>query len=149
MKKAYNQELKYTGINKKNNLSTIMYYQDAVMKELDTIDQIPKSFLKTGGLKIYTNLDVKAQTTLEEKIKNNMQNEDKDLQIASVLMNPNNGNILAIAGGKDYNESEFNRVTSSKRQVGSTMKPFLYYAAFLKIKNTVLKIIQVLMPINQ
>lgn len=129
MKKAYNQELKYTGINKKNNLSTIMYYQDAVMKELDTIDQIPKSFLKTGGLKIYTNLDVKAQTTLEEKIKNNMQNEDKDLQIASVLMNPNNGNILAIAGGKDYNESEFNRVTSSKRQVGSTMKPFLYYAA--------------------
>lgn len=129
MKKSYQEELQYVGIENQNNSSTIMYYQDAVMKELETIDEIPKSFLKTGGLKIYTNLDMQAQTILEEKIKENMEEEDKELQIASVLMNPDNGNILAIAGGKDYNESEFNRVTSSKRQVGSTMKPFLYYSA--------------------
>ena len=44
-------------------------------------------------------------------------------------MNPNNGKILAIAGGRDYSKSQYNRVTSMKRQVGSTMKPFLYYAA--------------------
>lgn len=129
MKKAYKEKLEYVGIEKDDNLSTLMYYQDAVMRELETIEEIPKSFLKTGGLKIYTNLDVKAQTILEEKINENMKEEDEELQIASVLMDPNNGNILAIAGGKDYNKSEFNRVTSSKRQVGSTMKPFLYYSA--------------------
>ena len=52
-----------------------------------------------------------------------------DLQIASVLMDPNNGGILALVGGKDYTTSQFNRAISAKRQVGSTMKPFLYYAA--------------------
>jgi membrane peptidoglycan carboxypeptidase len=54
---------------------------------------------------------------------------DEDLQIASVLMDPVTGEIKAIAGGTDYSKSEFNRVTSSKRQVGSTIKPILYYAA--------------------
>lgn len=105
-----------------------MYYQDAVLQELKTIPNIPKSFLETGGLKIYTNLDINAQQILEEQIKEKLANNE-ELQIASVLMNPNNGNILAIAGGRDYNTSQFNRVTNSKRQVGSTMKPLLYYTA--------------------
>ena len=126
--KAYNTELTYVGVTDRENLSTIMYYKDAVMDELETIKAIPKSFLETGGLKIYTNLDLKAQETLENKIKDNLT-DNKDIQIASVLMNPSNGNILAIAGGRDYNSSQFNRVTHSKRQVGSTMKPFLYYSA--------------------
>ena len=56
-------------------------------------------------------------------------NNENDIQISAVLMDPNNGQIKAIAGGKDYSKSEFNRVTNSNRQVGSTIKPFLYYAA--------------------
>ena len=125
---AYNTELTYVGISERKNLSTVMYYQDAVLEELKTIPSIPKSFLETGGLKIYTNLDMNAQQILENQIKEKLANNE-ELQIASVLMNPNNGNILAIAGGRDYNTSQFNRVTSSKRQVGSTMKPLLYYTA--------------------
>lgn len=125
---AYEIELTYTGTTERENLSTVMYYQDAVLAELKTIKSIPNSFLETGGLKIYTNLDMKAQSILEEQIKEKM-NDDEELQIASVIMNPNNGNILAIAGGRDYSVSQFNRVTSSKRQVGSTMKPLLYYTA--------------------
>lgn len=128
-KKAYTENLEYVGLDKQADSTTLMYYQDAVMRELESINSIPKSFLKTGGLKIYTNLDRQAQKTMEDKIKENMKDENPDLQIASVLMDPNNGNILAVAGGKDYNTSEFNRVTNSKRQVGSTMKPFLYYSA--------------------
>ena len=58
-----------------------------------------------------------------------MEKEFGKLQIASVMMNPNNGEVLALVGGKDYNTSQFNRAISAKRQVGSTMKPFLYYAA--------------------
>ncbi len=125
---AYNTELTYIGIEEEKNLSTIMYYQDAVLTELKSIKSIPDSFLETGGLKIYTNLDINAQQIMENEIKEHLS-DNEEMQIASVLMNPNNGDILAIAGGKDYNTSQFNRVTSSKRQVGSTMKPLLYYTA--------------------
>ncbi len=125
---AINTELIYTKTTERKNLSTIMYYQDAVISELKTIKSIPNSFLETGGLKIYTNLDMNAQSILEDQIKDKMKN-DEELQIASVIMDPNNGNILAIAGGRDYSTSQFNRVTNSKRQVGSTMKPLLYYTA--------------------
>ena len=44
-------------------------------------------------------------------------------------MDPNTGKILALVGGKNYSKSQYNRAVNSKRQVGSTMKPFLYYAA--------------------
>lgn len=128
MEEAYNTELTYIGVEERENLSTIMYYQDAVFEELQTIESIPKSFLETGGLKIYTNLDMNAQTILDNQIKEKLV-DNEEIQIASVLMDPNNGKILAIAGGRDYNTSQFNRVTDAKRQVGSTMKPLLYYTA--------------------
>lgn len=125
--KAYSEELEYLGIKDENNSSTLMYYQDAVLKELKSIKEIPSSFLKTGGLKIYTSLDLDAQNLIDSTIKKYMN--DTKLETAIAVVNPNNGEILGIAGGKDYNKSQFNRVTDSKRQVGSTMKPFLYYSA--------------------
>ena len=45
------------------------------------------------------------------------------------MMNPNTGGVIAMIGGNDYNKSEYNRATKAKRQVGSTMKPLLYYTA--------------------
>ena len=104
-----------------------MYYQDAVIRELKSIKSIPESFLDTGGLKIFTNLDMNAQTILEQKMKDNLQ--DSELEVASVMMDPKTGKVIALIGGKDYSKSQFNRAVQSKRQVGSTMKPFLYYAA--------------------
>lgn len=124
---AYNEELKIIGKKNSNNLSTIMYYQDAVFKELENID-IPKSFLDTGGLKIYTSFDLEAQSILEEKIKVNLSN-NSNLQVNSVMMDPNTGRIIALVGGRDYSQSEYNRATSSYRQIGSVMKPILYYSA--------------------
>lgn len=128
LKEAYNTELTFIGSKNEKKSSLLMYYQDAVLKELENINSIPTSFLKTGGLKIYTNLDTNALKILEDRINENLDNEN-ELQISAVLMDPKNGKIKAIAGGKDYSKSEFNRVTDSKRQVGSTIKPFLYYAA--------------------
>ena len=128
MNTAYQKELTFYGDKTQEDLKTIMYYQDAVIKELKEIKTIPASFLKTGGLKIYTNLDINAQKTMEENIDKYLDYNEK-LQIASVIMDPNNGKIKALAGGRDYSKSQFNRVTDSSRQVGSTMKPFLYYAA--------------------
>lgn len=126
MEEAYNTELIFYGYLENNNLSTLRYFQDAVMDELETLD-LPSSFLDTGGLKIYTTLDMAAQAILEEAINNNFTNEE--MQLASIVMNPNNGEVLALTGGKDYSESQFNRALYAKRQVGSTLKPFLYYAA--------------------
>ena len=45
------------------------------------------------------------------------------------MMDPNTGGVMALIGGNNYNSSQFNRTTDSKRQVGSTMKPLLYYTA--------------------
>lgn len=128
MDKALDEELVYVGNSDGHKLNTLMYYQDAVINELKTINSIPDSFLTTGGLKIYTNLDMNAQRIMEESINNNMK-DNEELEVASVAMDPETGKIIALAGGRDYNKSQFNRVTSSKRQVGSTIKPFLYYAA--------------------
>ncbi len=126
-KKAYDQELTYVGSLNKDNSSTIMYFQDVVMNELKTLDSVPNSFLKTGGLKIYTTLDLDAQKILEDKVEIYMK--DSDMQIASIIMDPNDGAVKALIGGVDYNKSQFNRATQSVRHIGSTIKPFLYYAA--------------------
>ena len=126
-KAAYNTELVYQKGETQDKSDLVRYYQDAVMEELSTIKSIPSSFLETGGIKIYTNLDTKAQTALEESISKNMTNEE--IQMAGVVMDPNTGKVLALTGGMDYNKSQYNRATQAKRQVGSTIKPFLYYSA--------------------
>ena len=125
---AMSEQLTYVGNIKETNSLSIMYYQDAVLEELKSMSSIPNSFLKTGGLKIYTTLDRDAQNILEESINENLE-KNKDIQVATVMMKPDDGSILAIAGGRDYNKSQYNRVTKSARQVGSTIKPFLYYSA--------------------
>lgn len=124
---AYSTSLNYIGSYNDNKSKTIMYYQDAVIEELKNISSIPDSLLNKGGLKIYTNLDMKAQSILEQSINKNVTN--KDIQVASIAIDPKTGKILALIGGKDYSKSQYNRATQAKRQVGSTIKPFLYYAA--------------------
>ena len=52
-----------------------------------------------------------------------------DAQAAFVVLDPNDGAIIALEGGFDFNASRFNRVTQAKRQPGSSFKPFLYSAA--------------------
>ncbi len=51
---------------------------------------------------------------------------------ALVSLNPNDGSILALAGGFDFYQSSFNRVTQAERQPGSNIKPFIYCAALDK-----------------
>lgn len=123
----FKEKIEIYGKSDLNNLQTLMYYQDAVMDELESLHGIPNSLIESGGLKIYTNLDIEAQTNLENAIVNNM--EDDKIQVSSVIIEPNTGKIMALAGGKDYKKSQYNRVTQAKRQVGSTIKPFLYYSA--------------------
>ena len=127
MDKSYNETLNFYGKNDKVELSSIYYYKDAVLKELSNIKEIPTSLLDMEGLKIYTNLDKDVQKNLENNIDNEMK--ESTLQVASIVITPADGKIVALIGGKDYTTSEYNRAYSSKRQVGSTIKPFLYYSA--------------------
>lgn len=115
------------GKNNEDNLQMLMYYQDAVYKELEDLG-INKEILETGELKIYTNLDLEKQISLEKNILNVIDGDD-ELQVASIIVDPATGKIEALTGGMDYGTSQYNRATESKRQVGSTMKPILYYAA--------------------
>ena len=121
-------KLSYYGKKENLNLSTLMYYQDAVIRELQDLKIVSENTIRQEGLKIYTSLDISAQTALDDAIKNNLEGK-KEMQTSAVVMNPNNGEVIALAGGKDYSKSQYNRAMQSKRQVGSTMKPILYYAA--------------------
>ena len=126
MNEALDVELSYVGNKNDNITSGRLYFKDAVLSELSTIPSIPESILETGGIKIYTTMDSDAQINLEKSIDSK---KFKELQVASVMMDPDSGEVLALVGGTDYNTSQFNRAISAKRQVGSTMKPFLYYTA--------------------
>lgn len=128
MDETLNVKLTYYGKKENLNLSTIMYYQDAVIRELESLKIVSDDTIRQEGLKIYTTLDVEAQIALEDSIKTNLEGKD-EMQVSAVMMNPNNGEIIALAGGRDYSKSQYNRAVQSKRQVGSTMKPILYYAA--------------------
>ncbi|MDF2778045.1 MAG: carboxypeptidase/penicillin-binding protein [Enterobacteriaceae bacterium] len=55
-----------------------------------------------------------------------------DVNSALVSINPQNGAVIALVGGFDFNQSKFNRATQALRQVGSNIKPFLYTAAMDK-----------------
>lgn len=122
---AENEKLTYYGAMSSNKLKTLMYFQSAVMNELNNIKELPSSFLDIGSLKIYTTLDMEAQKIMEDSLKY-IKN---DAEVALILTDPNTGGVKGLIGGKNYLASEYNRAISSKRQVGSSIKPFLYYAA--------------------
>ena len=125
---AFNTDLVFYGQDDPEAVLSINYYKDAVLQELQSISSIPDSLIKSGGLHVYTNLDVDAQKKMENIIMEEMDGQT-DYQVASIAVEPGSGKVIALIGGTHYNLSEFNRVTQAKRQVGSTFKPILYYAA--------------------
>lgn len=123
----FKAEIPIYGKASEENLDMLMYYQDAVIQELKAIKTIPDALIQNGGIKIYTYLDLKAQETLEKNILNYLNGSE--LQSASVIIDPNTGGVIALSGGINYAKSQYNRAIQSSRQVGSAMKPFLYYGA--------------------
>ena len=123
----FQEPLEIYGKSSEENLDMLMYYQDAVLEELRSIGTIPEELIQNGGIKIYTYLDLEAQKDLEENILSYLS--DSELQSASVVIDPNTGGVIALSGGVSYSKSQYNRATQAKRQVGSAMKPFLYYGA--------------------
>lgn len=127
MDRALAEKLRFSGKHVLKEETVAPYYQDAVKKELAKLP-ISESVLKMGGLKVYTTLNPKMQKIAEEQVKA-VINPKTELQVGFMAMDPRNGEVKALIGGRNYQESPFNRATQSERQPGSTMKPFLYYTA--------------------
>ena len=123
----FQEKIEIYGKSSEENLDMLMYYQDAVLEELRDIGTIPEELIQNGGIKIYTYLDLEAQKNLEENILSYLS--DRELQSASVVVDPSTGGVIALSGGTSYAKSQYNRATQAHRQVGSAMKPFLYYGA--------------------
>ncbi|MBM7095537.1 PBP1A family penicillin-binding protein [Bacillus sp. H-16] len=107
---------------------TAPYFQDAVQTFLEEELEMDAAAIHSSGLEIHTTLDQEQQRLAEDWIEKEMAGP-YDLQVAFVAMDPRTGYVKAMVGGRDYQESSFNRATQARRQAGSTMKPLLYYAA--------------------
>ncbi len=79
---------------------------------------------------VRTTFDPALQEAAESAVTDGLRRfGDPDLQAALVALNPRNGDILALVGGRDFRTSQFNRATRSRRQPGSAFKPLLFAAA--------------------
>ncbi|NDJ26458.1 penicillin-binding protein [Campylobacter sp. MIT 12-8780] len=109
------------------------YVVDEVIKRLSPT--LPD--LKSAGYNIELNIDLNVQELAQNALKfgyDEIVKRDKDANLsvlngAMVVMDHQNGDVLALVGGVDYNKSNFNRATQSLRQPGSTFKPFVYQIA--------------------
>ncbi len=131
------------------NESSGQYFKEAVRREL--VDRFGWPRVSQGGLRVFTTLDIDLQRSAEALVEKNLKDiegrrgfthtpreklprvkegETPDyLQGALISIDPTNGYVLALVGGRDFTESRFNRPLQAKRQSGSAFKPFVYAAA--------------------
>lgn len=128
---ALSEKLTFFGNNNSIYQTIAPYFLDEAKKEVLKVLEDNELTLQNGGLRVYTSLNINAQKNAEDAIKNILP-EDSSLQTAVISMDPKNGEVKALVGGRDYSKSPFNRATQSLRQPGSTFKPILYYAALEK-----------------
>lgn len=125
------------------------YALDAVRRELNEI--LDAEDVEDGGLRIHTTLDSRLQVLSEQSLEARLAEAEKTrgfqhqtragfaassgpaedqapsyLQGALVVIDNATGGILAVVGGRDFGHSKYNRAWDSRRQVGSTFKPFVY-----------------------
>jgi len=115
------------------------YFVDLVSQQLN--DTFPGLTTQPGTIDVYTTLDINLQRAALEAVRNGMAKVDALLagrkrkrpqppQAALIAIDPRTGEILALVGGRSYNQSQFNRAVVAHRQPGSVFKPFVYLAAF-------------------
>ena len=137
-KQQYEEALKEPiKLNKKPNLSNANiapYFIDYVMKELEELG-FDETEISNGGYKIITTLDYKSQIAANEAIQKNMKAwhlTNPKQQAALFSFSPTTGAIIAYCGGKNYTETQYDRVTQAIRPPGSSFKPIVYAAAIHK-----------------
>jgi 1A family penicillin-binding protein len=118
------------------------YFKEQV--RLDLVDRFGWQRVYQGGLRVYATIDMKMQVAAESAVDESLKTIDakrqalaarraaadtSPLQAALVAMDPQTGHVRAMVGGRDFEESRFNRAVQAKRQPGSAFKPFVYATA--------------------
>lgn len=148
------KELKYQEYSSQTKLAA-PYFVDYIVEKATDILSEKKIPLKDSGLKIYTTLDLELQKMAESTIEQsqdlykfmshhmirdnqelNEENEEGHLVEASLLvLDRRTGAIVSMVGGRDYEDSQFNRTFQSLRAPGSLFKPVTYSLALKRGKN--------------
>lgn len=126
------------------------FFKEEVRRQL--VEKFGAARVAQGGLKVYTTVNLAMQQAAEAAVEQGLSAIEKtlpgrrpstrhppapqadgslrpELQAALVAIDPRNGHVLAMVGGRDFVKSAFNRATLAKRQPGSAFKPFIYAAA--------------------
>ncbi len=114
------------------------YFVDLVGQTL--AEQYPALAQQAEQVDVHTTLDLNLQRFAQDAVRDGLAEVDKLLgrrrakmppvQAALIAADPRTGEVLALVGGRSYNQSQFNRAVRSARQPGSAFKPFVYLAAF-------------------
>jgi len=135
MDKAINVRLKLRDIKPKDKVAA--YFVEHIRRYVQ--EKYGADVLYKEGLSIYTTLNLAAQKAARDALEKGLAElEDREkherglVQGALYCMDVKTGAIRAMVGGRDFNKSEFNRATQSRRQAGSAFKPLIYTAAFDK-----------------
>jgi penicillin-binding protein 1B len=107
------------------------YFVDYISQELQS------KYASAGTVDVYTTLDLHLQRVAQDALRDGLTRLDEILarrkrrpQAALIAVDPRTGEVLAFVGGRSYNQSQYNRAVSARRQPGSVFKPFVYLAAF-------------------
>ncbi len=105
------------------------FYSDQVRRDLDNL--VGAAVATEGNFLIDTHLDPDLQTLVERVLRERIDaNRSRGVsEGAVVVIDSRNGGVLAIAGGRDYRQSQFNRASMALRQPGSTFKLVPYVLA--------------------
>jgi penicillin-binding protein 1A len=110
----------------KPELESANYFADFVMEQLKTLNITPNK-----DLVVRTTIDIRLQGIAQKALVNALDSEGTRRNVtqgALVAMEPS-GAVRSLVGGRDYTQSSFNRAYQSKRQPGSSFKPFVFVAA--------------------
>jgi penicillin-binding protein 1B len=114
------------------------YFVDMVGEQVAA--GFPGVTTQSGAVDVFTTLDLNMQRSALDAVRNGLARVDKQLagrrrrttqrpQAALMAVDPRTGEILAMIGGRSYNVSQYNRALTSRRQPGSTFKPFVFLTA--------------------
>jgi penicillin-binding protein 1A len=118
-----------------NTAGPAPYFIEYVRQKVE--ERFGSSILYSGGLNIYTSINVDLQHYAEQalaagilKIESRHKLHVRSpLQAALLAIEPSTGRIQAMVGGRDFSQSQFNRTKQALRQPGSAFKPIIYAAA--------------------
>ncbi len=117
------------GACKPGERRALPFYSDQVRRDLDRL--VGSDVAAEGNFLIDTHLDPGLQEQVERQLRQHVD-ANRSLGVsegAVVVLDSRTGGILALAGGRDYRRSQFNRATMALRQPGSTFKLFSYLLA--------------------